>query len=64
MQDGIETFNAAEAAEATELAWERHSARSEENHVLGHTQKWLNALPKGVRPLLGVAQHLVFFRSG
>ena len=46
MQEGIETFIAAEAAGYT---WERHSPRPEDDHVLGHTQNWLNALPKGVR---------------
>ena len=54
MQKATEIFNAAEATkatEATEHAWERHSPRSEEHHVLGHTQNWLNALPKGVRPV-------------
>ena len=51
MQESIETFNATEATESTEHAWERHLTRSEEDHVLGHTQKWLNALPKGVRPV-------------
>ena len=48
MQEGIETFIAAEAAGYT---WERRSPRPEDDHVLGHTQNWLNALPKGVRPV-------------
>ena len=49
MQEGIESFIAAEAAGYT---WERRSPRPEDEHVLGHTQNWLNALPKGVRPVL------------
>ncbi|MEO8059192.1 MAG: hypothetical protein ABI671_12780 [Burkholderiales bacterium] len=48
MQESIETFIAAEAAGHT---WERRSPRPEDDHVLGHTQNWLNALPKGVRPV-------------
>ena len=31
--------------------WEQRSANPEDDHVLGHTQTWLNALPKGVRPV-------------
>lgn len=31
--------------------WQRRAPRQEDEHVLGHTQNWLNALPKGVRPL-------------
>ena len=48
MQESIETFIAAEAAGYT---WERRSPRPEDDHVLGHTRNWLNALPKGVRPV-------------
>ena len=48
MQEGIETFIAAEAAGYT---WERRSPRPEDDHVLAHTRNWLNALPKGVRPV-------------
>jgi hypothetical protein len=32
-------------------AWKRRKLRPEDEHVLGHTDNWLNALPKGVRPL-------------
>ena len=32
-------------------AWERRSPRPEDDHLLGHTQNWLNALPQGVRPV-------------
>ena len=49
--EAAEAAKATEAAEATEHAWERHPPKSEEDHVLGHTQNWLNALPKGVRPV-------------
>ena len=48
MQTCTETFIAAEAVGPT---WERRSPRPEDDHVLGHTQNWLNALPKGVRPV-------------
>ncbi|CAN5278988.1 hypothetical protein BH11PSE10_BH11PSE10_17920 [soil metagenome] len=49
MPENAETFIAADAAGYT---WERRSPRPEDRHVLGHTQNWLNALPKGVRPVL------------
>ena len=49
MQENTQDFIAAEAAGHT---WERRSPRPEDEHVLGHTLNWLNALPKGVRPVL------------
>lgn len=48
MQESTATFIEAEAAGYT---WARHSPRPEDDHVLGHTQNWLTALPKGVRPM-------------
>jgi len=38
-------------AEAARHAWERRLANPDDDHVLGHTQNWLNSLPKGVRPV-------------
>ncbi|MEP7296108.1 MAG: hypothetical protein ABI702_07960 [Burkholderiales bacterium] len=46
-----ETTESVIAAEAAGHAWERHSPRPEDDHVLGHTLNWLNALPKGIRPV-------------
>ena len=48
MHEDIDSFIAAEAAGYT---WERRSPCPEDDHVLGHTRNWLNALPKGVRPV-------------
>jgi hypothetical protein len=48
MHESTESFIEAEAAGQT---WKRHSPRPEDNHVLGHTHNWLNALPMGVRPV-------------
>ena len=48
MHESTESFIEAEAAGHT---WERRPPRPEDEHVLGHTQNWLNALPKGVRPV-------------
>jgi hypothetical protein len=48
MHESTESFIEAEAAGYT---WERRSPRPEDDHVLGHTRNWLNALPKGVRPV-------------
>ena len=48
MSESIESFLESEAAG---LTWERRSPRPEDNHLLGHTQNWLNALPKGIRPV-------------
>jgi len=48
MQENTEAFIAAQASGHT---WERRSPRPEDEHVLGHTQNWLDALPKGVRPV-------------
>ena len=31
--------------------WERRSPRPEDDHLLAHTQNWMMALPKGVRPV-------------
>jgi hypothetical protein len=38
-------------SEAAGLTWERRSPRPEDDHVLGHTWNWLNALPRGVCPV-------------
>jgi hypothetical protein len=48
MPESTESFIEAEAAGFT---WERRAPLPGDNHVLGHTQNWLNALPKGVRPV-------------
>ena len=32
-------------------SWERRPAGADDHRVLGHTWKWLGALPKGVRPV-------------
>lgn len=48
MSESTESFIKAEAAGYT---WERRSPRLEDEHVLGHTDNWLNALPVGVRPV-------------
>jgi hypothetical protein len=48
MHESTKSFIEAEAAGHT---WERRSAHPDDDHVLGHTQNWLNALPKGVRPV-------------
>jgi hypothetical protein len=48
MPESIESFIKAEEAGHT---WERRSPRPEDDHVLGHTDNWLNALPVGVRPV-------------
>ena len=48
MREDLDSFIVAEAAGST---WERRSPRPEDTHVLGHTQTWLNELPKGVRPV-------------
>jgi len=37
--------------EADRHTWERRSPRPEDDLVLGHTWNWLDALPKGVRPV-------------
>ena len=36
-------------AEADGFTWERRAPHVEDNHVMAHTDNWLNALPKGVR---------------
>ena len=48
MPESTESFIKAEAAGHT---WERRSPLPEDNHVLGHTDHWLNALPLGIRPV-------------
>jgi hypothetical protein len=48
MPERPESFVLAEAAGFT---WERRAPRPEDDHLLAHTQNWLNALPKGVRPV-------------
>ena len=48
MAESTESFIQAEAAGHT---WERRSPKAEDDHVLAHTWNWLNALPKGVRPV-------------
>ena len=48
MHERTESFIEAEAAGHT---WERRSTTPEDTHVLAHTHNWLNALPRGVRPV-------------
>jgi hypothetical protein len=48
MAESTESFIQAEVAGHT---WERRSSAFADEHVLGHTDNWLNALPKGVRPV-------------
>ena len=48
MPESTESFIRAERAGHT---WERRSPRPEDDHVLGHTDNWLNALPMGIRPV-------------
>jgi len=48
MAESTESFIKAEKAGYT---WERRSPRPEDDHVLGHTDNWLNALPVGIRPV-------------
>lgn len=48
MHESTQSFIDAEAAGHT---WERRSPAPEDDQVLGHTWNWLNALPKGVRPV-------------
>ena len=48
MPESTESFIEAEAAGYT---WERRSPMPADSSVLGHTDNWLNALPKGVRPV-------------
>ncbi len=48
MTGNAESFVVAEAARFT---WERRAPVPEDHHVLAHTWNWLNALPKGVRPV-------------
>jgi hypothetical protein len=48
MHESPQAFIRSEAAGHT---WERRSSRREDEHVLGHTRNWLDALPQGVRPV-------------
>ena len=48
MHENTESFTDTEAADHT---WARRSPRPGDEHILRQTQNWLNALPKGVRPL-------------
>jgi hypothetical protein len=48
MPESTESFIKAEKAGYT---WERRSPRHDDDHVLGLTDNWLNALPVGVRPI-------------
>jgi hypothetical protein len=48
MSESTQSFIEAEAAGYT---WERRSPRLEDDHLMAHTQNWLNALPRGVRPV-------------
>jgi len=48
MHETPEAFIDAEAAGHT---WVRRSPRPEDDHILGHTRNWLNALPQGVCPV-------------
>lgn len=43
-----ESFIRLEAADST---WERRAPRMEDDHLLAHTQNWLNAMPRGARPV-------------
>jgi hypothetical protein len=48
MNESLDTFVNEDAASHT---WERRSHRIEDDQLLAHTWNWLNALPKGVRPV-------------
>lgn len=48
MPESTESFIEAAAAGHT---WERRAPSADDNHVLAHTWNWLEALPKGVRPV-------------
>jgi hypothetical protein len=48
MAESTESFIEAEAAGHT---WSRRANSPADDCVLGHTENWLNALPKGARPL-------------
>ncbi len=48
MQESTESFIRTESARHS---WERRSRRPGDEHVLAHTDNWLNALPVGVRPV-------------
>jgi len=38
-------------SETDSVTWERRAPRPEDDHLLAHTQNWLGALPKGIRPI-------------
>ena len=46
-----ETPEPLSAAESAGRVWERRKPSLEDEHVLGRTLNWLNALPKGFRPI-------------
>ena len=48
MSESTDEFIKAEAAGFT---WVRRAPLPEDDHVLGHTLNWLNALPEGIRPV-------------
>ena len=48
MQVNVQSIYQAEAVGHT---WQRRSPQLEDERVLSHTWTWLNALPKGVRPI-------------
>jgi hypothetical protein len=48
MAQSTEAFVEAEAAGYT---WERRTPQLEDDHLMAHTRNWLDALPKGVRPV-------------
>ena len=48
MHESTKSFAETETAEHI---WERCSVHPDDDHLLWHTQNWLNAMPKGVRPV-------------
>lgn len=48
MHQSAQAFNEVNPAG---FSWERRSPRPDDEHVLGHTDSWLHALPKGLRPV-------------
>lgn len=48
MPENTQSFLEAEAAGFT---WARRAPKPADDHLLSHTDNWLNALPKGVRPV-------------
>ncbi len=37
--------------ESPGLTWERRAPRPEDDHLLAHTRNWLDAMPRGARPV-------------